>query len=126
MLENLPLARTIEKLFKGSGQCAEVTWTFLSLSIAEWSLGVVRAVRSACAVGCAARTARRSTSPITIIAGSPEQRPRIERIALVAHGEFFESVERRDRVLVVAQRERIESATLQVEELVAQYVADRA
>ena len=38
MLENLPLARTIEKLFKGSGQCAEVTWTFLSLSIAEWSL----------------------------------------------------------------------------------------
>jgi protein dithiol:quinone oxidoreductase len=38
MLENLPLARTIEKLFKGSGQCAEVTWRFLSLSIAEWSL----------------------------------------------------------------------------------------
>jgi disulfide bond formation protein DsbB len=39
MLENLPLARTIEKLFKGSGQCAEVKWTFLNLSIAEWSLG---------------------------------------------------------------------------------------
>ena len=38
MLENLPLARTLEKLFKGSGQCAEVTWRFLSLSIAEWSL----------------------------------------------------------------------------------------
>lgn len=38
MLENLPLARTLEKLFKGSGQCAEVTWTFLGLSIAEWSL----------------------------------------------------------------------------------------
>lgn len=38
MLENLPLARTIEKLFKGSGQCAEVKWTFFSLSIAEWSL----------------------------------------------------------------------------------------
>jgi disulfide bond formation protein DsbB len=38
MLENLPLARTLEKLFKGSGQCAEVNWRFLSLSIAEWSL----------------------------------------------------------------------------------------
>ena len=38
MLENFPLARTLEKLFKGSGQCAEVTWRFLSLSIAEWSL----------------------------------------------------------------------------------------
>lgn len=38
MLENLPLARTIEKLFRGSGQCAEVNWRFLGLSIAEWSL----------------------------------------------------------------------------------------
>mgnify|MGYP001584664983 CR=1 FL=1 len=38
MLENLPLARTIEKLFTGSGQCAEVNWTFLGLSIAGWSL----------------------------------------------------------------------------------------
>ena len=38
MLENLPLARTLEKLFTGSGQCAEVNWTLLGLSIAEWSL----------------------------------------------------------------------------------------
>ena len=38
MLENLPLARTLEKLFAGSGQCAEVQWTFLRLSIAEWAL----------------------------------------------------------------------------------------
>ncbi len=38
MMENFPLARTIEKLFAGSGQCAEVTWTFLGFSIAEWSL----------------------------------------------------------------------------------------
>jgi len=38
MMENFPLARTIEKLFAGSGQCAEVNWTFLRLSIAEWSL----------------------------------------------------------------------------------------
>ena len=38
MLENFPLGRTIEKLFTGSGQCAEVKWRFLGLSIAEWSL----------------------------------------------------------------------------------------
>jgi disulfide bond formation protein DsbB len=39
MLENLPIARTLEKLFVGTGQCAEVGWRFLGLSIAEWSLG---------------------------------------------------------------------------------------
>ena len=38
MMENFPLARTLEKLFMGSGQCAEVHWKFLGLSIAEWSL----------------------------------------------------------------------------------------
>ena len=38
MMENLPLRRMLEKLFMGSGQCAEVTWRFLGLSIAEWSL----------------------------------------------------------------------------------------
>jgi disulfide bond formation protein DsbB len=38
MMENFPLGRTLEKLFMGSGQCAEVTWRFLGLSIAEWSL----------------------------------------------------------------------------------------
>ena len=38
MVENFPLTRTLQNLFKGSGQCAEVTWRFLGLSIAEWSL----------------------------------------------------------------------------------------
>jgi len=38
MLENLPLARTLEKLFYGSGECAAVDWSFLGLSIAGWSL----------------------------------------------------------------------------------------
>jgi len=38
MMENFPLARTITNLFKGSGECAAVDWTFLGLSIAEWSL----------------------------------------------------------------------------------------
>ena len=38
MIENLPFSRTLEKLFSGSGQCAEVKWRFLGLSIPEWSL----------------------------------------------------------------------------------------
>lgn len=38
MLENFPLGRTLQKLFAGSGQCAEVHWRFLGLSIPEWSL----------------------------------------------------------------------------------------
>jgi disulfide bond formation protein DsbB len=38
MLENFPLARTLKTLFTGTGECAAVDWTFLGLSIAEWSL----------------------------------------------------------------------------------------
>lgn len=38
MLENMPLSRTLQKLIQGSGECAKVDWTFLGLSIAEWSL----------------------------------------------------------------------------------------
>ena len=39
MLENFPLMQTVQKLFRGTGECAVVDWTFLGLSIAEWSLG---------------------------------------------------------------------------------------
>ena len=38
MIENFPLGRLLEKVFMGSGQCAEVNWRLLGLSIAEWSL----------------------------------------------------------------------------------------
>jgi len=38
MVENFPLGRTLQLLLRGSGQCAEVHWRFLGLSIAEWSL----------------------------------------------------------------------------------------
>lgn len=38
MMDNFPLARTLQLLLRGSGQCAEVHWRFLGLSIAEWSL----------------------------------------------------------------------------------------
>jgi disulfide bond formation protein DsbB len=39
MLENFPLSQTLQKLIRGTGECAVVDWTFLGLSIAEWSLG---------------------------------------------------------------------------------------
>jgi len=32
------LVETLRMVFTGSGECAEVDWTFLGLSIAEWSL----------------------------------------------------------------------------------------
>ena len=38
MLENFPLGQTLKRLFSGTGECAVVDWTFLGLSIAEWSL----------------------------------------------------------------------------------------
>ena len=37
-LENEPFLNTISLLFKGDGNCAEVQWQFLGLSIGEWSL----------------------------------------------------------------------------------------
>jgi disulfide bond formation protein DsbB len=36
MLEMNPLFDVIKKVFAGSGECAEVKWSFLSFSMAEW------------------------------------------------------------------------------------------
>jgi len=38
MLQNLPLNQTIALLFKGSGDCAKVTYRLLDLNIPEWTL----------------------------------------------------------------------------------------
>lgn len=38
MLHRFPLGHALEKILSGSGECAEVGWTFLGLSIAGWSL----------------------------------------------------------------------------------------
>jgi len=38
MIQHFPISRTLTFLVRGSGQCAEVHWRFLGLSIAEWSL----------------------------------------------------------------------------------------
>jgi len=37
-IQNMPFLKTVELLFKGDGNCAEVDWTFLGLSMASWSL----------------------------------------------------------------------------------------
>src|SRR3972149_9196504 len=38
ILDTFPLAQALKMVLSGSGECAEVQWQFLGLSIAEWSL----------------------------------------------------------------------------------------
>jgi len=37
MVENFPINRVVPMIFKGSGDCTQVDWTFLGGSIANWS-----------------------------------------------------------------------------------------
>jgi len=38
MIETMPLSDVLTKVFKGSGECAEVGWVFLGLAIPSWTL----------------------------------------------------------------------------------------
>lgn len=38
LFEMLPIAEVLERVFTRSGECAEVTWTFLGLSMPAWVL----------------------------------------------------------------------------------------
>jgi disulfide bond formation protein DsbB len=38
MLERFPLSEALQRIFAGSGECAEAGWRFLGLTIAGWSL----------------------------------------------------------------------------------------
>ncbi len=38
MIENFPLGRAIPMIFRGSGDCTAIDWTFLGGTIANWSL----------------------------------------------------------------------------------------
>ena len=38
MLDAFPLGEALAMVFQGSGECAEVQWTFLGLSIPGWTL----------------------------------------------------------------------------------------
>lgn len=37
MIENYPISRAIPMIFRGSGDCTAIDWTFLGGSIANWS-----------------------------------------------------------------------------------------
>lgn len=37
MIETFPLQRVVPMIFKGSGDCSAIDWTFLTLTIANWS-----------------------------------------------------------------------------------------
>lgn len=38
MLDSFPLTQALPMIFKGTGDCAKVQWTFAGLSIPEWAL----------------------------------------------------------------------------------------
>ena len=38
MLENFPLTDVLPRVFRGSGDCAEASWSLIGLTIAQWSL----------------------------------------------------------------------------------------
>lgn len=38
MLEEMPMAQVLTKVFSGSGECADVDWAFLGLSMPAWVL----------------------------------------------------------------------------------------
>ena len=62
MLEAFPLNETLSLVFRGSGECAEVQWTFVGLSIPEWTLIIFLGI---CAFGVfllSTRDARRGTA----------------------------------------------------------------
>jgi disulfide bond formation protein DsbB len=38
IFDNFPLSETVKVMLTGTGDCAEITWTFLSLGIPAWTL----------------------------------------------------------------------------------------
>ena len=48
MLDAFPFTDALRMILSGSGECAEVQWTFLSFSIAEWSIVCFSSLIIAC------------------------------------------------------------------------------
>jgi len=61
MIETFPLKRVIPMIFKGSGDCTKVDWTFLGGSIANWSFLCFMAI-GLLALALIARLARQRQS----------------------------------------------------------------
>jgi disulfide bond formation protein DsbB len=54
MIEAFPLQRVIPMVFRGSGDCSVIDWTFLGLTIANWSFlnfGLIAVLALAVLVG---------------------------------------------------------------------------
>ena len=60
MLEAFPLTEALGMILGGSGECAEVQWTFLSFSIPEWTLGLFVAFAAFGLWLCATRAPERT------------------------------------------------------------------
>jgi disulfide bond formation protein DsbB len=56
ILDANPLTQALPMIFRGSGDCAEVKWRFLGLSIAEWALLHFVAMAGVAAVAWGRRT----------------------------------------------------------------------
>jgi len=50
MLDTFPFTDALRMILSGSGECAEVQWTFLSFSIAEWSIVCFTCLTIACLI----------------------------------------------------------------------------
>ena len=59
MIESFPLQRAIPMIFKGSGECSAVDWTFLGGTIANWSFVWFLIFIAAILVALARQPARR-------------------------------------------------------------------
>ena len=64
MIETFPLRRAIPMIFKGSGDCTKVDWTFLGGSIANWSFLVFVGLGLIALVLLAKRLARRRSGAL--------------------------------------------------------------
>ena len=58
MIETFPLQRALPMIFRGSGDCSKIDWTFLGLTIANWSF-IAFAVFGILLIGLMAIGARR-------------------------------------------------------------------
>lgn len=60
MIENYPISRAIPMIFRGSGDCTAVDWTFLGGSIANWSFVCFVAIALVLLALLSCRSARRA------------------------------------------------------------------
>lgn len=60
MLESFPLSSALPMIFRGAGECTRIDWTFLGLSIANWSLLCFTLIALAAILGLVRSTTRRA------------------------------------------------------------------